>query len=380
MRLLRHVRIASLTAAMVVVACAGPDTAPPEPQTWTLAADPDLIIGEDGTPESEFNRVIAALPLPGGELAVVDAADRVIKIFGGTGMYQRSIGRRGSGPGEFQSIGWASLEGDTLVVHDPSQRRVTLMLTDGAVLSTIQPRAEGQPIQPIPRARLDDGTWVVSGTYPHPQAATATAFRDTMFFATMAPHGAGQLRIVERQLSPPIAIIPGTSGGMAPGYFLAWPVAFRIGDRVGVASPYEATFNLYDRSGAPIRQIVLPVPREPITSADLTSLRDAATEGMGERDRALVAARFSAEVTPEAIPAFRSILVDGSDLIWLEEWQHDPLSTPRYHIVDDSGAWRATIALPPRFQPLTIGPDWVLGVHRDEDGVQRVMRFGLTRR
>ena len=56
--------LAGLAAAVLVVACAAPDTAPPEPQTWTLAAEPDLVIGEDGTPEGERTCTLISVSLP----------------------------------------------------------------------------------------------------------------------------------------------------------------------------------------------------------------------------------------------------------------------------------------------------------------------------
>ena len=43
-------------------------------------------------------------------------------------------------------------------------------------------------------------------------------------------------------------------------------------------------------------------------------------------------------------------------------------------IVEHEGA-----GLPPRFQPLDIGPDYVLGLWRDADDVEQVRLYGLVK-
>jgi len=37
------------------------------------------------------------------------------------------------------------------------------------------------------------------------------------------------------------------------------------------------------------------------------------------------------------------------------------------------------LGLPPRFQPLDIGPDYILGLWRDADDVEQVRLYGLVK-
>jgi hypothetical protein len=39
----------------------------------------------------------------------------------------------------------------------------------------------------------------------------------------------------------------------------------------------------------------------------------------------------------------------------------------------------ATLSFPPRFDPLQIGDDYVIGVHHDELGVERIHEYALER-
>lgn len=59
-----------------------------------------------------------------GMLAVVDRDPLVINLYGPDGRFRRSIGREGSGPGEYQAA-LVALRGDTLVVQDPRLGRAS---------------------------------------------------------------------------------------------------------------------------------------------------------------------------------------------------------------------------------------------------------------
>jgi hypothetical protein len=46
-------------------------------------------------------------------------------------------------------------------------------------------------------------------------------------------------------------------------------------------------------------------------------------------------------------------------------------------VFDRDGAWLGDVTLPAHFQPYDIGADYVLGVARDDDGVQTVVQYAL---
>lgn len=110
-----------------------------------------------------------------GVIAATQRQINAIRLYSRTGTPIAVLGGRGEGPGEFRlprRIGWM---GDTLWVYDSNLRRVSLMLTDGTVLRTIN--TSGRAIVPFadePRirigfsveSRLPDGTflaWLTGG-------------------------------------------------------------------------------------------------------------------------------------------------------------------------------------------------------------------------
>jgi len=98
---------------------------------------------------SEDKSGIVALFKP--RLAYVDAdeniyfieiGDQVIKIFDPDGRFIRTIGAKGSGPGEFQSIGFLALQNRKLVVMDQGARRTNFFDLSGKFLRSFQWRPQ----------------------------------------------------------------------------------------------------------------------------------------------------------------------------------------------------------------------------------------------
>jgi hypothetical protein len=82
------------------------DIQPPESDSAELANPQDVAITDDGT------------------VLVVDARPTTIKVFNPDGRLARTIGRDGSGPGEFR-VAFIGVLGDTLVAQDAQNSRAT---------------------------------------------------------------------------------------------------------------------------------------------------------------------------------------------------------------------------------------------------------------
>jgi hypothetical protein len=94
---------------------------------WSVSPEPVLRIGvSDGAPSYQFYRVRFAARLQDGRMVVVDGSSCEIRWYDASGRHRASVGRRGEGPGEFRDIRSGVLTaGDTLVVHDVRNQRVT---------------------------------------------------------------------------------------------------------------------------------------------------------------------------------------------------------------------------------------------------------------
>lgn len=118
--------------------------------TWNV--DPASAVrigaGSEGSSEHLFSNVRHVARLSDGRIAVVDGASAEVRWFRADG--------RGSGPGEFELVrGAALLPGDTLVLFDPRNQRLT-RLDAGGALAGIQRVELGSPTEVVLHPLDDD--------------------------------------------------------------------------------------------------------------------------------------------------------------------------------------------------------------------------------
>jgi hypothetical protein len=83
---------------------------------------------------------------PAGNAFILDSGNKRIQVFGPDGKYVRTIGRRGQGPGEFESLSSISIDRQgNFHVLDSAQRRIQVFTPRGEVLKTT----------PITKLRID---------------------------------------------------------------------------------------------------------------------------------------------------------------------------------------------------------------------------------
>jgi hypothetical protein len=83
---------------------------------------------------------------PAGNAFILDSGNKRIQVFGPDGQYLRTIGRRGQGPGEFESLSSISIDRQgNFHVLDSAQRRIQVFTPRGEVLKTT----------PITKLRID---------------------------------------------------------------------------------------------------------------------------------------------------------------------------------------------------------------------------------
>jgi hypothetical protein len=109
-----------------------------------LAFVEELRIGSVDDPDAGFSRIGAVTTLPDGRVLVLEALDRQVRIYGAEGRLERTIGRAGDGPGEFQGPLRFGMLADTLWVADLGSGRITLLDLEGRVLETL--RADPVPV------------------------------------------------------------------------------------------------------------------------------------------------------------------------------------------------------------------------------------------
>lgn len=111
----------------------------------------DLRLDANAEDFSAVNRVLVG---PRGEIVVPLRQDMQIRVYDSTGKPLARIGRRGTGPGEFENLWTITWVGDTLWTHDFETLRYAYFRRDGILLragitasatSGVPPTASGEP-------------------------------------------------------------------------------------------------------------------------------------------------------------------------------------------------------------------------------------------
>jgi hypothetical protein len=96
-----------------------------EADAWTV--EEELKIGTlEGDPNYMFGQVGFLTVDSNGRIYVLDAQAQQIRVYSADGVYEQTIGRRGSGPGELLGATFVLMApGDTLVVPDLQNLRIS---------------------------------------------------------------------------------------------------------------------------------------------------------------------------------------------------------------------------------------------------------------
>lgn len=369
----------------------------------------ELRIGAvDGTQEELLHRVTGI---------AVDGADTIyvalgqaseIRVFAPGGEYVRTLGGRGEGPGEFLQVGGLLLTGDTVVVEDGRLQRTTLMGPDGEVLDT-WPRGSSVEGSLSLVGRSANGWLATLFEQQWPEAGRAveqtltvqllSEVREVMEAISRGEvHDAGGRDLVEFSWGRRFGL-----GGLS--YDVpAWEARENWGTdgsgRIYVTSRSEYRIDVHDRDGELVRRIYRdhqPVVLDEGTrnryldevEAHFDTLQAAGPADAGRPyvDR-VEPYRRRVEWSDSIVPALGTLLVSeaGHLLVERPDLVEDPVALvwsrvgpgpSRWDVYDVEGVFSGTIEFPLRFTPHVLGSGWVIGVLRDELGVEYVVRYQI---
>ena len=95
--------------------------------------------------------------------------------------------------------------------------------------------------------------------------------------------------------------------------------------------------------------------------------------------REFAEARLGMTPLPDTLPALRSLMLDEAGWIWAETYQWNQARAREWILFDTDRRARGTVLTPPRLEIHWIGSDCILGVWKDELGVEYVRRHTLNR-
>lgn len=355
---------------------------------------PSVLIGaSDDGEEYQLFRVTSAGRMPDGSIAVGNSGTREVRIFGRGGAYRRTIGREGDGPGEFRSVDQVIASEDSILVWDASAFRASWFAADGslarsvtidrgAILRQLQP-----PLGLSPNSRLlPNGDLVFNlrqvfgapggdepaiGVLFRPRLVVVRAFQDLARWDTLAVQLDGE-RV---HFSSPIGVLP-----LFPAYQrVAVRAIGHLASRIclGDQSSREISCFAADGTETMVRWRAEPLP---VTAEEVAVWRAERIEGIGR-----LVGRGRAEALVDQVPVPRTrepygrIFLDLEGNLWVEQAPSLLAGEPkRFLVFDRTGRWLGETVMPD-ITPLEIGDDYVIGLKRDEWGIESVGVWAITK-
>ena len=371
----------------------------------TVAAEPRVRIGAvDGASEILFSQIRAAVRLADGRIAVANGDPTEIRIFSPTGTFLGKFGRRGQGPGEFQSL--AALMpggGDTILAVNAPRFQLLRFTGAGAYvgmatvsLDTVNARLAGTRPTEGPQELFRNGAFVIStqpdGEIPEevmfPTGKLARRTTGAVWFSSdyarsrvIGSFGDIQQMFIDVGGGRRTPVIPPSA---------RWPrhALGGGGTRLCLGADEGPELRCVDQDGSTliVRWTQAPVPTEQKVIDDWKiETRRRATRGTttqtissGLQQLQMAERIIAAIVIPPTKPSIGSILVaaDRRILVSGPDLQVPREGWVRRRVFSADGQLLGVADFPP-IQVLEIGADYVLGVARDADGVEYVVVHDL---
>jgi hypothetical protein len=358
----------------------------------------------DGDTAYQFNRIGQVAVDRQGRVYVANGT-MTIRVYGPDGKFIRTLGRRGQGPGEFTGIDRLWFTGDTLVVTSLSARRATLFSGSGQMLAAWDLRLADEGRAELLAHRPNGWlAWVRPKSHAT-SLAFLTLFQDTAQLRMYDPVSKQPAAVTLRRQPGPRAA---SQADLYPGTPLFEPrsvTAIGTDGSQYFAANGQYTIDVFDPGGLHVRRISRAVPPKPITRQHIQMLYDFLDSperaGGPPRSRRGSETRLGIEAVEKLplAPAFAvigamlvapdgSLLVqriDGIDPIqleWITGFNAAERASAlilrgptRWERFDAQGRYIGPVTIPARYQPRYYDGRQVVGVLRDGDGVEFVVRY-----
>lgn len=346
----------------------------------SVAVSPRIVIGAvEDDPRYQTAAVNSAARLPDGSIAVADDGFASIRLYGSTGDFRRTIGRRGGGPGEFEEVSYVQAgPGDSLFVFDRRQQRYTVFDTAGEVLAEGRLAAQGSTYNAV--IRLASGQWLGKTFGTGGAGPVGSLLRDTVALLALNSDGtvAARLGNVLGMMWANVSI-PGGERGTMPAPFAPRSLHAAFGSCVYAGSGDGPEVRVIDARGGDSWSVPSGAQAAPVTDAHFELWIEAQLSDASPEEQAVGRSILQATPRPEQLPLHNSLIVDSEGLIWLETYAPPAGASGRWRLLDPEGVTAAVVELPAGLAVYQIGRDFVLGRTEDEAGRELVVLYDLSR-
>ncbi len=360
-----------------------------------LADGPDLLADStpllqigvaEGDDAYQLFRVADAKRLSDGAIAVANGGTRELRIYEADGTHRATAGGAGQGPSEFTyPSSLVILPGDTIQVQDFLDR--VYFAPDGSFLrrETLDRDAFREAIGGPP----EGGQWMADGSYfapiyqfeSHPGGPRPGPLRRPQITLARTPEAFSRVDtlgvfggVLQQYVDvggqrgifsnvPPFATTTSWGLGATDGTII-------VGDN---ADPQIHRFHA-DGSHSIVRWTAEQMP---VSTSDVEAWKEEQRNAEWTRGQLPELERGWATMDiPEMKPYYGRVRVGSDGTLWVGEVGTGRDST-HLRVFDADGRYAGTITLPERFTVHDSGPDWVLGVMRDENDIEFLRMYAL---
>jgi hypothetical protein len=360
--------------------------------------DPAMAGAGDAWAVSETPAATMEPPEAGGEYTLYQVSqlafmggDRIAVGVGGTneilvltvdGNLEASMGGTGQGPGQFKSLASIGvLPGDSVVGFGFASRQAQIFGPGGELARTFTPEPERDPLSYDELLTTDSGQFyllrhaqVQPGVEPGTHRISAPSFRLDSEGRLVAELGPFPGRMI-------------TSGSFF-GILLFSPelVGAGLGEGIVVGVGDREELQVLAPDGHLSRIIRWPRKDRTLDAEQVEGIILRANAESPEPAPQPVIDQFLKLPFPEEYPPYGHLLTSDSGEIWVGEYWVGDLILPEappppreWKVFDSSGIWLTSVTTPEGFELEDVRGDELLGVYRNELGVESIRIYRLAR-
>jgi hypothetical protein len=361
---------------------------------WSVDPEPLFRIGDTaGRPEYELFRTAGAFLLSDGRLVIGNAGTHEIRYYDSAGVFIRSVGGEGDGPGELRTpFILIPLTADSIAVGDLRLARLSVFGPEGEF---VRSASFGSARMSGPVARLADGrylfstqSYMVTGNEGGP-VRPERYWMDVSVFdeTTTSMDTIASLPWVEMVVAPMGTTRSDGSAMMGPrprsfGH-MTW-LAGRLGGGFVAADNARPELELRDATGTVTAVVRWPGEPRAITADDVErELEHRVSQSTTPELRRVLRESLSQHPPPaDRMPFFgceyyscstAPLLVDSEGNMWVREYAPSADTGPSgYMVFDSHGVWLGRVEMPAGLGIMWVGADRLVARATTDVGVEIV--------
>lgn len=351
---------------------------------WRLVG-PTLTIGGAGT-DVELYQVRGAALL-GSSIAIANAGASEVLVVDETGVVRTTIGRSGEGPGEFRSLGYVDLlPPDSILTYDYRLGRFQVFDRARTVARTFQLKQTPEnPLSFAPVGLLPDRRLVVRGLRRNGVSSSAVGVvRDTfdliIYDLLGEPTGDVMATVPAWAAYNPTGRAGGVRYTNTPIPFGASTRLDVLDGRIVLSATAKNEIRLLTPDGS-TRLIIRGAGTlgPAISDAEAAAIKQEIVDETPEPARASLKAVYDEMPLPQRRPAIRAVNVSEDSNLWVSSFPADSTAATPVRIFNRDGDLMATTHLPQGLWIYAVDRSRLVGLWRDELGVQSVRVYEIER-